>query len=198
MLTSNDRLSYLAIDPGEDDEPSYLVNSGTVDQAAGFQLQDNVRDVPPGLLTNASVRASWAALADFGGNMPALDRWAPGIMRRRLTRQQRQRQIFDTPYGPANGISVADEAPMLAENSPVPAGSLPYIAEVTGDRPTRIHEQTAAVAASPDVAATLGVPSGLPILLTRSRYENATGQLIAYFEAAAIVDNWRVRNYAIL
>jgi hypothetical protein len=105
-LTRNDQLSYLAIDPGEDDEPSYLVNSGTVDQAVGFQLQDDVRDVPPDLLTNASVRASWAALADFSGNMPALDRWAPGMMRRRLTRQQRQRQVFETPYGPADGTSV--------------------------------------------------------------------------------------------
>jgi hypothetical protein len=105
-ITSNNQLSYLAIDPAEDAEPSYPVNSNTIDQAAGFQLQDDITDVPPELLTNASVRASWATLADFGGNMPALDRWAPAVMRRRLARQPRQRLAFDTPYGLARGTSV--------------------------------------------------------------------------------------------
>jgi hypothetical protein len=105
-VTMNGRLSYLAIDPGEDDEPSYPVNSNTIDQALGFQLQDNVTDVPPDLLTNASVRASWATLADFSGNMAALNRWAPSVMRRRLARQPRQRDTFETPYGPARGTSV--------------------------------------------------------------------------------------------
>jgi hypothetical protein len=105
-ITSNDQLSYLAIDPAENEEPSYLVDSTTIDQAAGFQLQDNITDAPPELLTNASVRASWATLADFSGNMPALDRWAPAVMRRRLARQPRQRLAFDTPYGPARGTSV--------------------------------------------------------------------------------------------
>ncbi len=105
-VTMNDQMSYLAIDPAEDDEPSYPVNSNTIDQAAGFQLQDNVKDVPPDVLTNASVRASWAALADFSGNMSALDRWAPAVMRRRLARQRRQRVEFETPYGPARGTTV--------------------------------------------------------------------------------------------
>jgi hypothetical protein len=105
-VTMNGQMSYLAIDPAEDDEPSYPVNSNTIDEALGFQLQDNVTDVPPGLLTNASVRASWAALADFGGNMAALDRWAPAVMRRRLARQPRQRDTFETPYGPARGTTV--------------------------------------------------------------------------------------------
>lgn len=104
--TMNAQLSYLAIDPGEEDEPSYPVDSNTIDQALDFRLQDNVTDVPPGLLTNASVRASWAALADFSGNMAALDRWAPTVMRRRLARQPRQRDTFETPYGPARGTSV--------------------------------------------------------------------------------------------
>jgi hypothetical protein len=105
-LTTNHRMSYLAIDPGDEDEPSYEVSSATIDQAAGFQLADDVRNVPPALLASASVRASWAALADFGGNLDALDRWAPTIMRRRLDRQRRQRVTFDTPYGTARGISV--------------------------------------------------------------------------------------------
>ena len=104
-ITMNNRLSYLAIDPAEDPEPSYAVNSNTIGQAAGFQLQDNATEVPPELLTNASVRASWAALADFSGNMAALDRWAPTVMRRRLARQPRQRVTFETPYGSARGTA---------------------------------------------------------------------------------------------
>jgi hypothetical protein len=102
----NDQMSYRAIDPGEDDEPSYPVDSTTIDRALDFRLEDNVSDVPPDLLTNASVRASWAALADFSGNMADLDRWAPAVMRRRLARQPRQRATFETPYGPARGTSV--------------------------------------------------------------------------------------------
>lgn len=104
-VTMNDRLSYLAIDPEEEDEPSYPVNGNMINLTAGFRLQDNVADTPPELLTNASVRASWATLADFGGNLAAFDRWAPDVMRRRLARQQRQRVTFDTPYGVARGTS---------------------------------------------------------------------------------------------
>jgi hypothetical protein len=104
-ITKNDHVSYLAIDPEEDDEPSYPVDSATIDQAAGFQLQDDVADVPPGVLANASVRASWAVLADFSGNLAALDRWAPAVMRRRLGREPRQRAPFETPYGDARGTS---------------------------------------------------------------------------------------------
>jgi hypothetical protein len=105
-VTMNDQMSYLAVDPAEDDEPSYLVNSNTIEQVVGFRLQDNVREVPPGVLTNASVRASWATLADFSGNLAALDRWAPAVMRQRLVRRPRPRATFDTPYGLARGASV--------------------------------------------------------------------------------------------
>jgi hypothetical protein len=108
-ITRNDQMSYLAVDPAEDDEPSYLVNSNTIERSRGFRLEDNVRDVSPGSLTNASVRASWATLADFSGNLAALDRWAPSVMRQRLIREQRPRATFDTPYGPARGTSVTVE-----------------------------------------------------------------------------------------
>jgi hypothetical protein len=106
-ITMNNQLSYLAIDPEEDAEPSYPVNAGMIDQAAGFRLLDNVADVPPDLLANASLRASLATLADFSGNVPALDRWAPHVMRRRLARQPRERATFETPYGPARGTSIS-------------------------------------------------------------------------------------------
>ena len=106
-ITSNERLSYVAIDPGEEDEPSYEVDSATIDQASGFRLTDEVTDVSPVLLTNASVRASWATLADFSGNLAAVDKWAPFVMRRRLDRRARQRGTFDTPYGDARGTSIS-------------------------------------------------------------------------------------------
>ena len=77
-----------------------------IEQTANFQLEDDVTDVPPALLTDASVRASWATLADFSGDLTALDRWAPTVMRRPLDREQRQRVTFDTPFGGACGTSV--------------------------------------------------------------------------------------------
>ena len=100
-------VSYLAVDPGEDDEPSYEVDSATIDQAQGLQLTENATEVSPALLTNASVRASWATLADFSGNLAAVDLWAPLVMRRRLDRGPRQRATFETPYGDARGTSVS-------------------------------------------------------------------------------------------
>ena len=106
-ITSNDHVSYLAIDPGDEEEPSYEVDSATIDQAEGFQLTEDLTEVPPVLLTNASVRASWATLADFSGNLPAVNRWAPSVMRRRLDRRPRQRGTFDTPYGDARGTSTS-------------------------------------------------------------------------------------------
>jgi hypothetical protein len=106
-ITANDRVSYLAVDPGEDDEPSYEVDSATLDQSQHFQLTEEARDVSPTLLTSASVRASWATLADFSGNLAALDLWAPSVMRRRLDRRPRQRVTFDTPYGDARGTTVS-------------------------------------------------------------------------------------------
>lgn len=105
-ITANEGVSYLAIDPEDDEEPSYEVNSDTIEQSVGFQLPDEERaDVSPAEFTNASLRASWATLADFGGNLQALERWAPAVMRRRLDRQPRERVSFDTPFGSARGTS---------------------------------------------------------------------------------------------
>jgi hypothetical protein len=106
-ITSNERVSYLAIDPSDEEEPSYEVDTSTIDQAAGFQLTEDVTEVPPILLTSASVSASWATLADFSGNLAAVDRWAPSVMRRRLDRRPRQRGTFDTPYGDARGTNTS-------------------------------------------------------------------------------------------
>jgi GntR family transcriptional regulator len=93
---------------------------------------------------------------------------------------------------------VAAGAPGLADSRPLPAGIVAYIAEATGMRAARIHEENTAAAASSEDAALLGAPPGSPVLLTRSRSESAAGQLIAYAVAVAIAGNWRSRTYTVV
>lgn len=103
-ITANNQVSYLAIDPDDDEEPSYEVTSDTIEQVGSFQLGDeDMADVSPTDLASASVRASWATLADFGGYLIALDRWAPAVMRQRLDRRSRDRI---GPFGAARGTSI--------------------------------------------------------------------------------------------
>ncbi|MEU0795433.1 hypothetical protein ABZ342_35675 [Amycolatopsis sp. NPDC005961] len=104
-ITSDDGLFYYAIDPPDEEEPSYEVTSGTIEDAHSFRFTNDAQ-MSPTRLVSASVRTAWATLADFGGNLSALDRWAPGIMRNRLTRQSRDRVTFETPFGSATGTSV--------------------------------------------------------------------------------------------
>jgi hypothetical protein len=104
-ITSDDGLFYYAIDPADEEEPSYEVTTETIEEARSFRFSGEP-EIPPTRLVSASVRASWATLADFGGNLGALDRWAPAIMRDRLTRQARDRATFETPFGSARGTSV--------------------------------------------------------------------------------------------
>ncbi|MEC3974090.1 hypothetical protein [Amycolatopsis sp. H20-H5] len=106
IIASNDALSYLAIDPADGEEPAYEVNSATIDEARHFRLREDTGDLPSLALANAAVSASWAMLADFGGNFTALEHWVPDVMRTRLTRRPRDREHFDTPFGRAVGTSV--------------------------------------------------------------------------------------------
>jgi hypothetical protein len=107
-VTASNGVSFLAIDPDDTDEASYEVNSNTIAQAAGFRLtNEDIADISPTELASASLSASWGMLADFGGNLDALDRWAPTVMRSRLIRRQRERISFDTPFGNARGTSTA-------------------------------------------------------------------------------------------
>jgi hypothetical protein len=105
-ITANSGVSYLALDPEGDDE-TYEVNSNTIDRTTNFRLSDaDFADISPVDLTSAAVRASWATLADFGGNLSALERWSPAVMLRRLSRLPRERTTFDTPFGVARGTSI--------------------------------------------------------------------------------------------
>jgi GntR family transcriptional regulator len=93
--------------------------------------------------------------------------------------------------------AVAASAPKLADNLPLPAGYLAYIAEVTGNRASRMREENAAAAASADDAALLGVQQGTPVLRTRARYDNADGHVIAYSETVTAAGNWRTRTHTV-
>ncbi len=106
-ITADDQVSYLALDPADGDEPTYEADPDLLQEPGRFQLGDDTRDVPAWVLVSASLRGSWATLADFGGNLAAVDRWAPEVMRRRLDRRRRQRESWETPYGIASGTSTA-------------------------------------------------------------------------------------------
>ena len=106
VIASDDALSYLAIDPADEEEPAYEISSATIDEVRRFRLREDTRDLPSLVLANAAVSASWAMLADFGGNFTALERWTPDVMRTRLIRRPRDRVHFDTPFGDALGTSV--------------------------------------------------------------------------------------------
>jgi GntR family transcriptional regulator len=92
---------------------------------------------------------------------------------------------------------VAEAAPRLADNQPLPAGSLAYIAETTGVRLRRAHEQYSAEAAEGEIASALGVPAGSPILMVRTRLHDADGKLIEYSEAFISAGRMQARTYTI-
>lgn len=106
VIASDDSLSYLAIDPADEEEPTYEVNSAAIDDVRNFRWDEDTDYLPPRSIVNAAASASWAMLADFGDNFDALERWAPRVMRTRLVRDRRNRVEFGTPYGDARGTSV--------------------------------------------------------------------------------------------
>jgi hypothetical protein len=106
VVTGESRTSYLAVDPADDDEPSYEVTDETIDRVRRFRFESDRVDVSAAEITSASVRASWAMLADFGGNLDAVGMWAPEVMQSRLERRPRERVTFETAVGTARGTSL--------------------------------------------------------------------------------------------
>ena len=96
-------------------------------------------------------------------------------------------------YPPA----VADRAPRLAGDQPLPAGALAYIAEATGSRAARVDEDHAAGPAEEDAAAALGITPGSPVLLTHTRQYTADGKLIEYAETTTTAGRWHSRTYTV-
>jgi hypothetical protein len=107
VVTGEGRASYLAVDPGDDDEPSYEVDSESIDRVRSFRFESDQVDVSAVEIASASVRASWAMLADFGGNADTIRLWAPEVMRDRIERRPRERVTFATPVGTARGTSLS-------------------------------------------------------------------------------------------
>lgn len=97
-------------------------------------------------------------------------------------------------YPPA----IANQAPRLAGDQPLPSGALAYIAEATGSRAARADEDHAAGPAEDDIAAALGIEPGSPVLLTRARNYAADGKLIEYAEIATAAGHWHGRTYTII
>jgi DNA-binding GntR family transcriptional regulator len=96
-------------------------------------------------------------------------------------------------YPPA----IADHAPRLAENQPLPSGTLAYIAEATATRAARVDEDYAAAPADDDTAAALGITPGSPVLVARTRHYAADGTLIEYAETTIPAARLYSRTYTI-
>lgn len=105
-IAANNGMSYVAIDPEDEEETSYEADSNSIVGAAQFRLSEYDNNLLGPVLASASLRASWGMLGDFGGNRGALDRWAPDTMRRKLYRTRSERVSFDTEYGTAVGTGV--------------------------------------------------------------------------------------------
>ena len=96
-------------------------------------------------------------------------------------------------YPPA----ITDHAPRLADSTPLPAGTLAYIAEATGTRAARAREEHAAAPADNDAAAALGITPGSPVLITRTQHHAADGTLIEYAETTTPAGHSHTREYTI-
>ena len=93
--------------------------------------------------------------------------------------------------------AITGKAPRLADNRPIPAGVLAYIAEATGKRAARVIEENAAVPADADVVKHLGIPAGTPILVSRARHYTSAGEIIGYTEKSTAAGRWQTRTYTI-
>jgi GntR family transcriptional regulator len=146
--------------------------------------------------TSVDTRAT-AALTAAPAEIAAILGIAAGrraVRREETTLENGQAIAVTTTWFPP---AVVTGAPKLADSQPLPAGSIAYITEATGNRPRRVHEENTATAGQAETAELLGVPPGSPVLLTRTRYENAAEQLIAYAEIATAADHPRARSYAV-
>ncbi len=90
---------------------------------------------------------------------------------------------------------ITEKAPHLTDSQPLPAGALAYIAETTGLRAARATEETSATAADPGTAASLGIASGAPVLITRTQHHASDGSILEYTETATPPGRWQTRTY---
>lgn len=81
-------------------------------------------------------------------------------------------------------------APLLVQTERIPSGTFAYVAEQTGRTLEGEFSQLAATAADAVVAERLGVPVGSPVLISRSRFVDAEGDVIEYGESTSRPDTW--------
>jgi DNA-binding GntR family transcriptional regulator len=130
---------------------------------------------------------------------PAVVATILGIPAGRRTLRRRETRASDgtvtsliiTWYPPG----IAEKAPRLAEQQPLPAGTLAYITEATATRTTRADEETLAAPADEDTGTALGIAPGSPVLITRTSYHAADGSMIEYRETATIPGHPATRSY---
>ena len=161
-------------------------------QGASHVPATNLPPAPGGAVTavKAGKAAASASVAEILG-IPSGRR----AMRRTETRgnDSTTASIAVSWYPPA----IADRAPRLADDRPLPAGTLAYLSEVTGSRAARVDEDHAAGPAGEDAAAALGIAPGSPVLLTHTRQYTADGKLIEYVETTSAAGHWHSRTYTI-
>jgi hypothetical protein len=105
VITSGAETCYRAVDTIDGPEPSFRLTSETIEGNRDFRFEAERPEELAEEVAAASVRASWAMLADFGSNFVALRKWAPQAMLGRTNRRERPRTTFDTPLGTATGTS---------------------------------------------------------------------------------------------
>lgn len=108
-VVTNRNVAFSAIDPSDDDD--IYVDLDDLGRATrsefrlpGYEGGNRISEEELGAVVGASLRSSWANLADFGGNSEGYFRWAPPSMREKQIRAPRDRAGAETPIGDAYGI----------------------------------------------------------------------------------------------
>lgn len=86
--------------------------------------------------------------------------------------------------------AVLAKAPRLLHAERIVQGTFAYVAEQTGRSVVREHTVLAAGSADAADAASLGVAEGSAVLLSRSRFFDALGEVIEYGESTALPQRW--------
>jgi len=172
--------------------PGAAARIATTAQGISHAPATSLPPAPGGVVTavRAGKAAAPAAVAGLLGISPGRR-----ALRRTETRcDDGQATSITVSWYPA---AVADRAPRLADDQPLPAGSLAYLTEATGSPTARVDEENAAIPAADDTAAALGIDPGSPVLVTRVRYYAAGGRLLEYAETTTVAAQWHARTYTI-
>lgn len=109
------------------------------------------------------------------------------VRRDRLTLADDRPVTFSTSWLPG---AFAQVAPRLLETERIVEGTFGYIEAVTGRAVADVREQYAGGQASEDAAGQLGVEVGAAVLLKRSWFIDADGDVIEFGESTTIAGRW--------